>query len=191
MKCNCCGNDKYPYKEKNGRIKYHCKLCNKHRIRTKNRIFKQKCVEYKGGKCSNCGYDKCIAALDFHHIDKSTKDFSISSYTYRDDFDSIKTELDKCVILCSNCHREEHFYNEKSFNYEKNIKKTKCIDCGIITKNYTIRCLKCNNKHKKRNIPSKIQLEKDLNEFNHNLSAIGRKYSVSDSAVRKWIKLYK
>ena len=65
-------------------------------------------MEYKGGKCENCGYDRYIGALEFHHKDASKKDFTLSE-TKGYKFDQkIKDELDKCSLLCSNCHREKH-----------------------------------------------------------------------------------
>jgi len=67
---------------------------------------KIKLVEYKGGKCEKCGYDKCIRALDFHHIDPLQKDFDISSNSYS--FEKMKKEADKCILVCANCHREIH-----------------------------------------------------------------------------------
>ena len=67
---------------------------------------KKKLIEYKGGKCQICGYDRCEQALDFHHIDPSQKDFDISSNSYS--FEKMKIEADKCALLCSNCHREVH-----------------------------------------------------------------------------------
>lgn len=66
---------------------------------------KRKCVEYKGGSCIKCGYDKCMEALDFHHRDESEKIFSISQVKSFS-FDNIKAELDKCDLLCCRCHRE-------------------------------------------------------------------------------------
>ena len=65
-------------------------------------------VAYKGGKCERCGYDRCIDALEFHHCDPSRKDFSISSKGYTRSWDKVKVELDKCMIVCANCHRELH-----------------------------------------------------------------------------------
>ena len=65
-------------------------------------------VEYKGGRCENCGYDRCLDALEFHHKDPTQKDFSISSKGYTRSWDRVKKELDKCTILCANCHRELH-----------------------------------------------------------------------------------
>jgi 5-methylcytosine-specific restriction endonuclease McrA len=51
-----------------------------------------------GGECARCGYDLCIAALDFHHVEPKSK----GEYTVT------KTEAEKCVLLCANCHREHH-----------------------------------------------------------------------------------
>jgi hypothetical protein len=63
-------------------------------------------VEYKGGKCEKCGYNKCIEALEFHHKDPTQKDFNVSAHSYSSK--RMKDEADKCLLLCSNCHREEH-----------------------------------------------------------------------------------
>jgi predicted DNA-binding protein YlxM (UPF0122 family) len=67
---------------------------------------KQKAVDYKGGKCEICGYSKSISALEFHHKNSNKKDFGISGGTKS--FESIKNELDKCILVCANCHREIH-----------------------------------------------------------------------------------
>lgn len=65
-------------------------------------------VAYKGGKCSICSYDKCIAALEFHHLDPTQKDFGISKDGTTRSWELIKAELDKCILVCANCHREIH-----------------------------------------------------------------------------------
>lgn len=84
----------------------YCKICTNNQTTIRMVNFKKKCLEYKGQKCVECGYSKYYGALEFHHIDPRKKDFSISqmkSYS----FDNIvKEELDKCVLLCANCHRE-------------------------------------------------------------------------------------
>jgi 5-methylcytosine-specific restriction endonuclease McrA len=67
---------------------------------------KVKLVEYKGGCCQVCEYKKSIGALEFHHIDPNQKDFTISSKSYA--YERLKREVDKCVLLCSNCHIEVH-----------------------------------------------------------------------------------
>ena len=63
-------------------------------------------VAYKGGRCEICGYDKCHAALEFHHFDPALKEFNISARMTS--FKAIQIELDKTVLLCSRCHREVH-----------------------------------------------------------------------------------
>ena len=68
---------------------------------------KQQSVDYLGGSCSKCGYNKCLDALEFHHIDPSIKDKKYSHL--RSAFSvKLKLELDKCMLLCSNCHKEVH-----------------------------------------------------------------------------------
>lgn len=75
---------------------------------TKSRRMQRiKAIEYKGGKCERCGYNKCISAFEFHHIDGQDKDFTLGSGNTRG-WDIVRKELDKCIMLCANCHREEH-----------------------------------------------------------------------------------
>ncbi|QEG09033.1 HNH endonuclease [Aeromonas phage 4_4572] len=66
-------------------------------------------VDYKGGKCEKCGYDKFIGALEFHHLNPEQKDFSLGDKGYTRSWDKIKDELDKCIMVCSNCHKEIHY----------------------------------------------------------------------------------
>jgi hypothetical protein len=65
-------------------------------------------VNYKGGGCQFCGYDRCIEALEFHHLDPTLKDFGISYKGYTRSWERVKEEIDKCTLLCANCHREVH-----------------------------------------------------------------------------------
>jgi DNA-binding CsgD family transcriptional regulator len=74
------------------------------------RKAKIKLVDYKGGKCNRCGYNKCIDALEFHHLDPNEKDFTISGKSWS--FERLREEVDKCILVCSNCHKEIH-YNKK------------------------------------------------------------------------------
>lgn len=67
---------------------------------------KLKAIEYKGGKCQICGYNKCTRSLQFHHLDPNEKDFGISRGTKS--FEKLKPELDKCILVCANCHGEIH-----------------------------------------------------------------------------------
>ena len=78
------------------------------RISELRREVKLKCIEYKGGKCEKCGYDKCPAAMVFHHTDPNKKDFGISSNGVSRSFEKCKPEIEKCILLCANCHAEIH-----------------------------------------------------------------------------------
>jgi len=77
--------------------------------------IKIKAVEYKGGKCCKCGYNKSIWALEFHHIIKEEKEFSLSRFGYLA-WNKVKKEIDKCLLVCSNCHRELHEIEHKDIN---------------------------------------------------------------------------
>lgn len=75
-------------------------------VQRRRRELKIKAVEYKGGKCQTCGYNRCLGALEFHHLDPKTKKFGISAKGITRKWESVKKELDKCIMLCANCHRE-------------------------------------------------------------------------------------
>lgn len=65
--------------------------------------------EEAGNCCSNCGYSKCLAALEFHHPDPSVKESKIIGSTAS--LAKQRAEAQKCVLLCANCHREAHHYD--------------------------------------------------------------------------------
>ena len=100
----------------NGWTRKYCYNCAPHEDETmshsqavtiKRRAIKKALIEYKGGKCSRCGYNTSIRALEFHHLDPNEKDFGISTCLTKD-FSKLKTEVDKCILVCSNCHAEIH-----------------------------------------------------------------------------------
>lgn len=76
----------------------------------KNRRYRIKkfLVDYKGGNCEICGYNKCLNALEFHHLNPEEKDFNISQFSKYQDMSSLKAEVNKCILVCANCHREIH-----------------------------------------------------------------------------------
>jgi 5-methylcytosine-specific restriction endonuclease McrA len=92
---------------------WRCLRCQVEATQRRRDKLKQKAVEYKGGCCSICGYDKCIDALEFHHINPEEKDFGIAQKGYTRSWESVKEELDKCILVCSNCHREIHSKQNK------------------------------------------------------------------------------
>jgi len=77
-------------------------------VKARRKKVRQMAIEYKGKKCQLCGYNRCIEALEFHHTNSSVKDFSISEKGYTRSWNRVKEELDKCMLLCANCHRELH-----------------------------------------------------------------------------------
>lgn len=71
-----------------------------------------------GGCCSRCGYKRNIAALEFHHLDPNEKEFQIDLRHFSNSsLEKLKQELDKCILLCANCHREEHNPHLSENNY--------------------------------------------------------------------------
>ncbi len=107
VKCDISQNTDDFYKSRNGGVlRSWCKVCVKNDGRRRKNEAKQQHVAYKGGACIQCGYAKCLGALEFHHRDPKEKEIKIGdmfSFT-----EKIKEELDKCDLLCGNCHREEH-----------------------------------------------------------------------------------
>lgn len=176
-----------------------CRACN---VTEWRRRKKEKCIEYKGGKCIACGYNKCNAALEFHHLDPTQKDFSISAKGTTRAWEMIEAELDKCVLLCSNCHREHHageleitssFVEPTERYYElledPRKKWTPCLACDTMCPARQKYCSTvCSRKARRKvlNRPSKEKLH-ELLETNSYL-AVGRMYGVSDNAIRKWLK---
>ena len=93
-------------------VTYHCNaeyrqrhIANKIKRCRENKV---KAVAEMGGKCVKCDYDRCIDALEFHHVDlKKEKRFvrhALSKFSY----ERIKSELKKCILVCCRCHREIH-----------------------------------------------------------------------------------
>lgn len=74
------------------------------RLRTNKKLA----IDYKGGGCIHCGYNKCAGGLDFHHRDPSAKDINWKKMRTWD-IEKIKKELDKCDLVCRNCHAELHY----------------------------------------------------------------------------------
>jgi len=99
-KCRCL----YIYKRGKGMTTRRCASC---LVSTRRDVIKRRSVDYKGGCCVLCGYSRCMSSLVFHHLNPSEKKFGIGS-NYNKSWVSIKEELDKCVLLCHNCHSEYH-----------------------------------------------------------------------------------
>lgn len=85
---------------------FRCMKCRQNRVATWRRRAKQKLVDEAGGCCTVCGYERCLAALQFHHLDPKLKAFSLSMRGCTRSFAELKVEAAKCVLLCANCHAE-------------------------------------------------------------------------------------
>lgn len=71
-------------------------------------LIKKKLIDSKGGECSKCGYKKNYSALCFHHL--HGKDFQLDSRKCANTkWETLLEEANKCVLLCHNCHMEEHY----------------------------------------------------------------------------------
>ena len=159
---------------------------------------KQKLIAYKGGRCQRCGYDKPVmGAYDFHHKDPSKKSFAISGRSLS--FERLKEEADKCLLLCKNCHAEVHWEegdDRRSSRME--IKATRLLpkDCGKCSSTFQPGRARqkyctpaCSQLGRRKTIrPSKEVLTEEIANFP--MTHLGKKYGVSDNAVRKWARAY-
>ena len=92
-----------------GAKKYCSVQCKNKNSTTNFRIEqKKKAIEYKGGKCVICGYSNYAGAMHFHHVNPKEKDFSLSKTGQTYVWEAVIKELDKCVLMCANCHAEVH-----------------------------------------------------------------------------------
>lgn len=104
--CKTCQSEDKHLRQ-SSRTEDEIKRSNSNGVVSFRRRVKEKLIEYKGGCCERCGYSKCSDALEFHHVDPSEKEFSVSGKSIS--FEKMKKEVDKCILVCSNCHREIHF----------------------------------------------------------------------------------
>lgn len=174
-------------------------------IRNFRQKRKQELVNVMGGKCQICGYNKCIAALEFHHCIPDQKKFGLSNGDCR----SLEKDLEeakKCILLCSNCHREVEYYNiltTPSFDEQKanelldiykaqkeEIKKnTTCPICGKTMTNGAKMCSECSHKNRRvTDRPNKEELKQLIRTLP--FTTIAKKYGVTDNSIRKWCLSY-
>jgi hypothetical protein len=159
---------------------------------------KLRLIEYKGGCCQRCGYCKPVpGAYDFHHPDPTQKEFTVGGKSWA--FDRLKAEVDKCILLCRRCHAEVHHElteaarSERMQIKERRLCERPCQYCEEIfrpkqsvNKFCSRRCYRLHSRRTTR--PSPEQLSSELSRMTW--TAVGRKYGVSDRAVRKWAKQY-
>jgi len=85
---------------------FRCRRCRQAAVVRRRRRVKKILVEEAGGRCRLCGYDRCAAALEFHHLDPAAKEFGVAQNGMGRSIDRLRAEVRKCVLLCSNCHAE-------------------------------------------------------------------------------------
>ena len=88
----------------------YCKKCSNRYHSKRAQQVKIKMIQYKGGKCVDCKLkleDSHYNVFDFHHLNPDTKDSNFKKIKYQK-WEYIKKEINKCVLLCSNCHRLRH-----------------------------------------------------------------------------------
>lgn len=110
QRCSCGETDPAAFVQVGSRNRAHlsmCKRCYREKYRRINQEKKRRIVEFLGGCCGRCGYDRSLRALHVHHRDPSQKDPTWKQLRYRT-FEAVREELSKCELLCANCHAEEH-----------------------------------------------------------------------------------
>ena len=85
---------------------FRCRRCRQEAVVRRRRRVKEILVAEAGGCCRLCGYDRCRAALQFHHLDPSAKQFGVAENGMARSIERLRAEVRKCVLLCSNCHAE-------------------------------------------------------------------------------------
>lgn len=88
---------------------WRCVRCRAEQVVRARQRRKEQLVLEAGGRCAMCGYDRCVAALAFHHLDPASKSFTIAQGGVARSLARMREEASKCVLLCANCHAEvEH-----------------------------------------------------------------------------------
>ena len=168
-------------------------------------------IKVCGNCCNLCGYNKTINALEFHHIDPKEKKYGISSQGICHSLEEDLQEIKKCILVCSNCHREIHdnLYTQKQLIEKKQyndqiekelieqrnqvFKKTKffCKNCQKELSQKTISGL-CSNciSLKKRVVKRPSREELKFLIRTKPFTQIGKQFNVSDNAIRKWCENY-
>lgn len=159
-----------------------------------------------GDKCALCGYNKTVSALEFHHIYPEQKSYGLSSSGNCHSLQKDLVEVQKCILVCANCHREIHagcytseeLLNKQIFDFSvleespksKEVEKF-CLKCGKLITQYSNSGLCTDCSHAERRVvkrPDKEELKRLIRS--ESFVKIGEMYSVSDNAIRKWCVAY-
>ena len=170
-------------------------------VRLRKIDIRNKLLEKFSNRCYICGYNKYKEVLEFHHIIPDEKEFGIGFITSKS-LENIVKEIKKCILVCSNCHREIHL-GVTEFNVpmppdirvdelrrrRKYKEEDYICECGNKKHKQSNVCRECwSFSQRKVERPSKEKLQ-EMMKWN-TWTGIGREYGVSDNAVRKWAKKY-
>lgn len=203
--CKKCGewkelSENFSPKGGNSQTHHYCRPCLYAYQLERWKKRKRKAVEMMGGKCSRCGYCRNYSALEFHHLDPSKKEQELAS-SIRCSWSKFVEELKKCILVCSNCHREEHHPNDAIVGHEQSLidlnrimnlelKSTgKCPTCQteVFGTKYCSHACSCDSRRRAKR-PGREELEELIKTTP--FTRIGEKYGVSDNAIRKWADHY-
>lgn len=156
------------------------------------RRTKQRLVLHLGGKCSRCGWTGNNAGFDFHHL--GDKDFGVSqAMSHPKKYELLLSEVEKCVLLCATCHRLEHSGPEYDPDRDGPLERPtpepwRCTNCANEVSYGSERCVTCRNEQQTiGKWPNTFEeLQNDVANLGY--TGAGRKYGVSDNAVRKRLK---
>ena len=161
--------------------------------------------------CAVCE-ESCPFCLEFHHIDPKIKDGAVSKLLHAKSIKKAIPEINKCVVLCANCHRKFHaglaefdiskqcnedlnYWQKQYKKYKQNVIKkdreytttTYYCECGVIVSAKNVNCIKCAGlKQRRAQRPPLKQLQQEVKELGY--CGTGRKYGISDNGIRKWLK---
>lgn len=163
-------------------------------------------IKVCGGKCNLCGYDKTNGALEFHHINPEEKSYGLSSTGTCHQLETDLQEVKKCILVCSNCHREIHEGLHNNINLldkriyldevaeqlikdrDNSYKATKCYckSCGKEISKTSTYCEDCIGITRRvvKDRPTRDELKKLIRT--KPFTQIGTIYGVTDNAIRKW-----
>nr|UWG87036.1 MAG: NinG protein [Bacteriophage sp.] len=160
----------------------------------------------RGGKCEKCGYDKNISALEFHHKNPEEKDFQLDIRKFSNsNLDSLQKELDKCELLCANCHRELHHPDLDISNIKELLEEGKYKTSFSNKKEFGDVCPICGKRFKKskgklycseecrfksKNYPEKETLLKKLHDFSGNYRKVAEFFKLTRKIITNLVKRY-
>ena len=173
-------------------------------VKNSRQRLKTRLLFVMGEKCAICGYHKCNTALEFHHLDPVEKEFTLGANTNISTEKALE-EMQKCVLLCANCHRELHaglilenltssYSQERAEEVLMELNKIKhgelhyCQRCGVIvSESRATHCPKCAGFIRRVcEHPDRETLKNLIRTMP--FTQIGKQYGVADNTIKKWCK---